>query len=226
MGQRTHLVIVADDQVKNKQRVSIFYNHWGIGRIMPMSLMTLIPQVKWGYDTYTGKDFLEYSSLNYLHLGYSFERKLNYTNGVRVTKNKEDNAPKNFEDWKYAMKAGEYMRNFNNNNGCLFVFITHSKNADYDYSTKIEIAWMIGSEDAYRPEWKSEDGYSIKARKEENKRLGEAYCKWLSTRQWMSLDVNERWWTHDKEFKELFNRFLAYYKITPHKEPQKAKDAA
>lgn len=220
MGQRTHLVIVTDDQSKNKQRVSIYYNHCGIGRIMPVSLMTLIPQIKWG----PGKDFCEITLLNSKHLGYSMEQMIDYKNKIRVTDFK--NAPENFEDWKHAMKAGDYMRNFDNENGCLFVFITNKKIAYYEYKAKIEIAWMIGSEDAYHPEWKGEDGYCIKARNEKNKRLGEAYCRWLSTRQWMSLDVNSQWWTYDKEFKELFNRFLAYFEITPHKDSQKAKKAA
>jgi len=224
MGQRTHLVIVADDKVNNRQRVSIYHNHWGIGRVMPSTLMTVIPNIRWGFDKYRGHNFLDFSTIDYKRLGYSLERTINYTDGKRITPVK--NAPKEFSDWMTSEKAGDYMRNFDNNNGCLFVFITRSKIAGYEYKTKFEIAWMIGSEDAYHPEWKSEDGFVINARNVENKRLGESYCNWLSTRQWMSLDVNNRWWTHDKEFKELFNRFLAYWNINPHKNPQKVKNAA
>lgn len=224
MGQRTHFVIVADDKANNRQRVSIYYNHWGIGRIMPSTLMTVIPNIKWGFDKHRGHNFLDFSTIDYKRLGYSLERTINYTDGKRITPVKD--APKEFSDWMISEKAGDYMRNFDNNNGCLFVFITHSKIAGYEYNTKFEIAWMIGSEDAYRPEWKSEDGFVINARNVENKRLGESYCNWLSTRQWMSLDTNNKWWTHDKEFKELFNRFLAYWNINPHKNPQKVKKAA
>lgn len=225
MGQRTHFVIVAEDKINNRARVSIYYNHWGIGRIMPSTLMTVTPNIQWGYEKWcNNRSVLDYAVIDYKHLGYVLERTLNYTNGTRITKSKS--APKKFEDWKISNIAGEYMRNFDNNNGCLFLFITYYKDANDDFKTDYEIAWMIGSEDAYRPEWKSADGFVINARNEENKKFGECYLKWLNTSQWMSLDVNNRWWTYDNEFKELFNRFLAYWNIKPHKNPQKTKKVA
>ena len=225
MGQRTHFVVVAEDKITNKARVSIYYNLWGIGRIMPCTLMTIIPQIKWGYDKYFCKHpFLDFTTIESERLGYSLESTINYKEGTRSTPIK--NAPKNFSDWKDSKIAGEYMRGFDNNNGCLFLFITHYNGSDEREYTDYELAWMIGSEDAYRPEWKGSDGVTLAARNEENKRLGEAYTKWLSTSQWMSLDVNCRWWTCDIEFKQLFNRFLAYWNIKPHKNPQKVKKAA
>ena len=224
MGQRTHFVIVAEDKINNRARVSIYYNHWGIGRIMPSALMTIIPNVQWGFERYCGDKFVDFAMIDYKRLGYTLERVINYTNGKRVTPIKE--APKDFSDWFVSEKAGEYMRDFDNNNGCLFLFVTNYKDTNDDFKTNYEIAWMIGSEDVYRPEWKSADGFVINARNEENKKFGEAYCKWINTTQWMGLEVNRRWWTYDPAFKELFNRFLAYWGIKPHKNPQKAKKAA
>ena len=116
------------------------------------------------------------------------------------------------------------MHNFDNNNGCMFVFATLSEDKWGASKIKKEIAWMIGSEDAYKY-LNGINGERLE-RNPENKKLGEAYEKWLTTNQWMSLDVNNHWWGKDPEFKELFNRFLAYFEVLPLSKPRKAKNAA
>lgn len=216
MGQRTHFVIVAEDRTKNRARVTIYYHHWGIGRNMPIALMSLIGNVK-AYDRCSGKEFLNNTQIDFNRLGFLKEEEIEYENGVAW----DTKFPiQNFADWRNPKIAGEYMKEFDNNNGCLFAFITYDFNEDtYEKTLKKEIAWMIGREDA---------NYILNGieRNIENKRLGGPYEKWLSTRQWMSIDVNDTWWGKDREFKELFNRFLAYFEVLPINKPRKARNAA
>ena len=207
MGQRTHFVIVAEDKTKNKGKVTILYNHWGIGRTMPISIMSLIGNLK-GYDRYWGCDFINNAMVDFQRLGYTMEKEIEYEKGKAV----DINFPiQNFCDWRDAKIAGNYMSNFDNNNGCLFMFVSLNGDTYGVPKIKKEIAWMIGFEDA---------------RDIENRKYGNAYEKWLTTNQWMSLDVNNRWWKKDPEFKELFNRFLAYFEILPLKKPRNVKNAA
>ena len=222
MGQRTHFVIVAEDKYKKVARVTVLYHHWGIGRNMPIALMSLVGNIR-GYDKYrTKSNFIDYATVDFEHLGFIKEKELNYIKGVAVD---EKNPIQNFSDWRDAETAGNYMRNFDNNNGCMFIFVTYNFNKKtYDETKKAEIAWMIGFEDAYTY-LNSVDGRKYE-RNVENKKLGGAYEKWLTTRQWMSLDINADWWDKDPEFKELFNRFLAYFDIKPLTKPRKARNAA
>lgn len=220
MGQRTHFVIVAEDKIKNKGRVTILYNSWGIGRNMPISLMSLVGNLK-GYSCSMGRDFLNAAMVDFHRLGYVKEKEIEYMDGVALDK---DFRIQNFSDWRDIKIAGEYMSNFDNNNGCMFVFVTLSEDKWGTSKIKKEIAWMIGSEDAYRY-LNGIDGTRIE-RNPENKKLGGPYEKWLTTNQWMSLDVNNTWWGKDPEFKELFNRFLAYFEILPLNKPRNAKNAA
>lgn len=221
MGQRTHFVIVAEDKPKKRGKVTILYNHWGIGRTMPISLMSLVGNLR-GYDKYWGSNFLNNAMVDFHHLGYVKEQEIEYENGVSL----DINFPiQNFSDWRDSKTAGEYMRNFDNNNGCMFVFVTLSEDKWGTSKIKKEIAWMIGSEDAYRGDMQYKNTF-IEGRNPENKKYGEAYEKWLTTSQWMSLDVNNRWWGKDPEFKELFNRFLAYFDIKPLTTRKKARNAA
>lgn len=220
MGQRTHFVIVAEDKIKNEGKVVIYYNHCGIGRVMPIALMSLVGNLK-AHAAYYGASLLEFACLDYKHLGYSKEKEFKYKDGAAVSKN----CPiKNLSDWRNAKIAGEYIGKLDNNNGCLFIFLNNSETNDWGVNIKKEIAWMIGPEDEYRC-FKHENGERIE-RNAENKRLGASYEKWLTTRQWMSLDTNNNWWGKDPEFKELFNRFLAYFEILPLNKPRKAKNAA
>lgn len=215
MGQRTHLVIVAEDKVKKKGRVTILFNQWGIGRVMPISLMSLVGNL-WAYDKYSGRDYLNISMVDYNRLGYVKEKEIEYERGVALD---VDFPIQNFADWRNAKIAGVYMENFNNNNGCMFVFTTLSEDRERNTKIKKEIAWMIGTEDAYSTCF----GYE---RNVENKKFGNAYGKWLTTNQWMSIDTNNRWWAGDPEFKELFNRFLAYFEVKPLTVPKKVRNAA
>lgn len=220
MGQRTHFVIVAEDKRKNKGRVTILYNSWGIGRIMPISLMSLVGNLK-GYSCSMGHDFLNSAMVDFNRLGYTKEKEIEYMDGVALDK---DFRIQNFSDWRNINIAGEYMSNFDNNNGCMFIFVTLNETEQEYAKIKKEIAWMIGYEDAYRF-LNGIDGKRLE-RNPENKKLGGPYEKWLTTSQWMSLDVNNRWWGKDPEFKELFNRFLAYFDIKPLTPRKKASNAA
>lgn len=221
MGQRTHFVIVAEDKTKKKGRVTILYHHWGIGRNMPIALMSLIGNLR-GYDKYWGCEFLNHARVDFHHLGFVKEEEIEYENGVAL----DINFPiQNFSDWRDSMIAGEYMHKFDNNNGCMFVFTTLSEDKWGSSKIKKEIAWMIGSEDAFRGYLQYGDKI-IDGRNKENKKYGGPYEKWLTTNQWMSLEVNNRWWGKDPEFKELFNRFLAYFEIKPLTPSKKARKAA
>ena len=207
MGQRTHFVIVAEDKTKNKGRVTILYNSWGIGRIMPMSLMSLMANLK-GFDMYSGREFVNNAMVDFRRLGYIKEEEIEYQDGIAVDK---DFPIQNFSDWRDVKVAGEYMKDFDNNNGCLFVFVTLTQDKFGNVNIKKELAWMLGWEDA---------------RDAENRKYGSAFSKWLTTNQWMSLEINNHWWGKDKEFKELFNRFLAYFEFKPLTPPRKARNAA
>ena len=48
MGQRTHLVIVTEDKTTNTGKVVIYFHSCGIGRIMPATLMSAVPNIKFG----------------------------------------------------------------------------------------------------------------------------------------------------------------------------------
>lgn len=217
MGQRTHLVIVTEDKTTNTGKAVIYYHPWGIGRIMPATLMSMIPNVKFGLGDNFAMPAIDFVEIDKLHLGYVVEHEYQYRNGKLRFDDDKTSAPENLSDWRDAKITGKIMKRFDNNNGCLFIFVTID-NANFSYKTKFELAWMLGWEDAYYSE--------IPDRHPENKKYGAPFSKWLTTNQWMSLDINSHWWKDDKEFKNLFNTFLAYFNVTPLNNSRNRRNAA
>ena len=126
MGQRTTIILqhVKNENGKTSKETRVLYNQWGIGRITPANIMTIL-----------------YSTLSVnLYCGDSLQglcpaEMIDITDGEMDELNKAD-----FDNPEFI---GNIMRDAGNNNGGVFIKITSQP---FNLQ-KIEFAFMLGSEE-------------------------------------------------------------------------------
>lgn len=129
MGQRTAIVVQRYDKESNKKETRVFYCQWGIGRIMPAQLLSII----------NATILVSSYSSNFVDL-------IKPQGTVDVTDDyNEEELDVSFSD---ASKIGVILKGASNNNGGIFVRITTS--GKYKEIEKIEYAYMLGHEEGGR----------------------------------------------------------------------------
>ena len=124
MGQRTVIIVQHHDKRENKKQTSVFYHQWGVGRILPSQLVSVLN-----------------GTLSASEWRPDYVKTLKPQGTLDIT---EEYKPTELEalDFGNAKAVGDIMKAADNNNGGLFVRVTTSMDED----TKIEYAYMLGSE--------------------------------------------------------------------------------
>lgn len=153
MGQRTAIVLKIVQNIPQsvglttKEEVRVFYHRWGIGRVLPSQLLSLV------LGTLSVQDYITSFGKYFLPTGC-----LDITDDF----NKED-----FSDIGFHNPAGigKLIKGADNNNGGLYVEITESA----EHNITIEYNYMLGGSE--------NDGYKKFCTFEEwrNKNYGEKY---------------------------------------------------
>ena len=127
MGQRTTIILQHVRDCDKETRV--FYNRWGIGRIMPANFLNILNSVLSVGSSYYD-DYLE---------------RLKPNGTSDITNEYEGDRLENLEnvDFDAPEIVGNVMRHADNNNGGIFIRLTSE-----DYAVKkIEFAFMLGCEE-------------------------------------------------------------------------------
>lgn len=146
MGQRTAIIVQHYDKEANKKNTRVFYHQWGIGRILPSQLISVLNATL--STSASNEDFLERLQPQGTRDMTAYVRDL------------FDHCELNFDT---PDRIGEVLQSVDNNNGGIFVRITTNKTRGID---DIEYAYMLGYDDGgnYRnfcteEEWFEKDGY-------------------------------------------------------------------
>lgn len=134
MGQRTAIILQVDRRLakdnETKRDTQVFYHQWGIGRILPSQLLSML-----------------YATMS-ISMAYKEESaELVKPQGCANITQEYEKATLNALDFTKPQEVGEVLRAAGNNNGGIFVRITSSVNDEYEETTKVEYAFMLGGED-------------------------------------------------------------------------------
>lgn len=216
MGQRTAIIIVARDK-DNKVVVRTYHDQWGIGRKMPLALMSLYNRL---YNRPYGKTVTESAFIDPTQHNISLEFEFNYPTGKELgkalhhdiyLKNGEivDDVetatranhrqfcywkyiPKNVSEWENPKKVQEFISGcHDNNNGALVVFLTPDPEVDW-HTPEFRIGWLRGVED--RGSLSDKD-----------------MNKWMTTEAYLKLGVNKTF--SDAKFRKMFRSYLDFFEI-------------
>lgn len=197
MGQRTNIILVSKD-TKGNGNVKVYHNQWGIGRRMPLALMSLFNGLynnlsKVSYEWYHTnlKDIMH---LNEKDCDISLEYEFNYDSDGNLLPQGVTEMPCEmaFDDWKDNQLVGSFIDlRCDNNNGAMVVFCLMDDNGEPNPDVDLKIGFLLGHED--------ED------------EAGKAYEKWLSPEEYMSLKINSGY--SDEGFQYMFRMFLEYFEI-------------
>ncbi len=216
MGQRTAIIIVAKDK-DNKVVVRTYHDQWGIGRKMPLALMSLYNRL---YNRPYGKTVTETAYIDPSQHNISLEFEFNYPTGKELgkafhhdiyLKNGElvddvetatranhhnfiywDYIPKKVADWENPKKVQEFINGcHDNNNGALVVFLTPDPEVDW-HTPSVKVGWLRGEEDRGRL---TDKGMN----------------QWMTTEEYLSLGVNKSF--ADSRFRKMFRSYLDFFSI-------------
>lgn len=131
MGQRTAIILQHVNNCKwaarnGKVNTRVFYHQWGIGRILPSQLVSILNGI------------LSASSYD-----ENLAQKLMPQGCLDITSEYEMDAL-NSLDFKKPQLVGDMIKNANNNNGGIFVRITTDEHGEIG---GIEYAYMLGNEE-------------------------------------------------------------------------------
>lgn len=147
MGQRTVIIVQHDDKKENKRQTRAFYHQWGIGRILPSQLVSVLN-----------------GTLSTSEWRPDYLQKLQPQGTMDITENYETEEL-NALDFDNPQAVGEAIKAADNNNGGLFVRITTSGQIGHAFDS-IEYAYMCGGDtgDKYKgfcstEEWFKKNGY-------------------------------------------------------------------
>ena len=226
MGQRTAIIIVSKDP-DHKTVVRSYHDQWGIGRKMPMALMSLFFRL---YNRQYGTKLTDISYLDprqhNIHLEYVAEyggpngrlkkfteawdedKPTEYKPTDAVFKKLFTSVPKTAKGWDDPATVGKFVyHHHDNNNGALVVYVTRGANEDWGTPT-VKYGWLLGTEDAYdMPE--------------------PPLSRWFTTEEFLTLPINVDY--ADTEFRNIFKGFLDYFEVEevgkPQGEPIGAKES-
>ena len=216
MGQRTAIIIVAKDK-DNKVVVRTYHDQWGIGRKMPLALMSLYNRL---YNRPYGKTITETAYIDPSQHNISLEFEMVYPTGKELGKAMHhdiymkdgvltddveaatranhrsfiywDYIPKKVSDWENPKQVQEFINGcHDNNNGALVVFLTPNPEVDWQ-TPSVKIGWLRGEEDRGRL---TDKGMN----------------QWMSTEEYLSLGVNKSY--ADSRFRKMFRYFLDYFEV-------------
>lgn len=127
MGQRTTIIVQHVDDENGEKTTSVFYNKWGIGRIMPSNFMSIL-------NATIGCQLLNQKGKELIPQGC-----------IDITEEYDEKERKIFDslDFSKPKKVGEIVKRAANNNGAIFVRIT----AKGSNIKSIEYAYMLGEEE-------------------------------------------------------------------------------
>lgn len=126
MGQRTTIIVQHVDDENGEKTTSVFYNQWGIGRIMPSNFMSILNATIGCMFYRKGKELIPQGCTDITE---------EYDNKIRNTINSLD--------FSRPGKVGLIVELAGNNNGAIFVRIT----AKGSHVKSIEYAYMLGREE-------------------------------------------------------------------------------
>lgn len=124
MGQRTAIILQVCRKEENKTETAVFYEQWGIGRIMPMELMSILN-----------------ATITTSYYTRNYARALRPNGTIDIT---DDLGELPQMDFAHPENIGKVLRDCDNNNGGVFVRI--STNGTYQIGA-IEYAYMLGYEE-------------------------------------------------------------------------------
>lgn len=132
MGQRTAIIVQHVDDEIGKKTTRVFFNQWGIGRIMPSNFMGILNAT----------------------ISCTFFRNDNYVNELipngchDITDDyaEDERSMLDSLDFSNPENVGKIVKSACNNNGGIFVRITTETQLK-DYAKKIEYAYMLGREE-------------------------------------------------------------------------------
>lgn len=126
MGQRTTIIVQHVDDENGEKTTSVFYNQWGIGRIMPSNFMSILNATIGCMFYRNGKELIPQGCVN-------------------ITEEYDNEERKTFDslDFSRPENVGQIVKLAGNNNGAIFVRIT----AKCINVKSIEYAYMLGREE-------------------------------------------------------------------------------
>lgn len=132
MGQRTAIIIQHVNKEAETTETRVFYNQWGIGRIMPSNLMAIL-NATIGCQCHNRENWLG---------------ELLPQGCIDITEEYDNEDRENFDslDFSNPENVGEIVKSASNNNGAIFVRIT-TETQIKKYAKEIEYAYMLGREE-------------------------------------------------------------------------------
>lgn len=124
MGQRTAIILQHKDNKEKKTNTKVFYCRWGIGRILPSQLLSIL------YATITEEICSDYA------------RKLCPSGAHDATGCFKQNEL-NELDFNDPSAIGDVLKDTSNNNGGIFIRLTTS----FTHIDNFEYAYMLGCEE-------------------------------------------------------------------------------
>lgn len=124
MGQRTAIILQVCRKEENKTETAVFYEQWGIGRIMPMELMSILN-----------------ATITTSYYTRNYARALRPNGTIDIT---DDLGELPQMDFAHPENIGKVLRDCDNNNGGVFVRITTDGACGIG---EVEFAYMLGYEE-------------------------------------------------------------------------------
>ena len=166
MGQRTMFFTVAED-CKGNMKVCGYYHGWGIGRVMPMAVMTCVFTNE---RRVYGKTAIDGVTFNASAQGYSLDFSATYEAGDKLAR----------KVWNNPRMIGEFRGD--NNNGAVVLY-ARDRGESVSDGTEYKIGFLLGSEDMYQK-------YGDKEYNKDNEALGEDFGRWLTLEEWAGMEAN------------------------------------
>ena len=207
MGMRTMLYTVAED-INGQITVNGYYGQWGIGRIMPLAVITIIincfrnEKARWKH--------YDYPFENAVHFDYEAQRF-----SLEFSEHLQGNLEDNRFVWETPSLIGTVTNQFDNNNGACVLYAKQVPVSESKSGNEMDIEFRLGFLLGFSDAWSEGEDPKLK-------RLGKPFQRWLTLDEWASLQCNRNY--TDKPFLSWFKGFLNEFDVTIMKSTKKTEN--